>query len=144
MKEFKGKSIYNPSGKAGEYSRWACNFYVGCSNGCEYCYCKKGLLAKAMGRDKPQLKDFKGKDPLDEFDKEVIDNVYDNRFLPGEKVKFKVSNKVVIECPHCGFHQVAIEDYTTAPFPTFVHRCSCCGYLIMESEWNVVKQDANR
>lgn len=58
MKTFKGKAIYNPSGKAGEYSYWACNFYVGCSNGCEYCYCKKGLLKSAMGQDKPQLKKF--------------------------------------------------------------------------------------
>lgn len=55
-KPFKGKAIYNPQGKAGEYAAWACNFYVGCSNGCEYCYCKKGILAKVMGQDKPQLK----------------------------------------------------------------------------------------
>lgn len=55
-KNFNGKAIYNPSGKAGEYSYWACNFYVGCSNGCEYCYCKKGILAPVMGMDKPQLK----------------------------------------------------------------------------------------
>lgn len=55
-KSFHGKAIYNPSGKAGEYSQWACNFYVGCSNGCEYCYCKKGILAGAMGQNKPQLK----------------------------------------------------------------------------------------
>jgi len=56
MKNFKGKAIYNPSGKAGEYSYWACNFYVGCSHGCTYCYCKKGILAKAMGQKSPQLK----------------------------------------------------------------------------------------
>lgn len=56
MKNFNGKAIYNPSGKAGEYSYWACNFYVGCSNGCEYCYCKKGILKEVMGMDKPQLK----------------------------------------------------------------------------------------
>ncbi len=55
-KQFKGKAIYNPSGKAGEYSYWACNFYNGCSNGCEYCYCKKGILAKTMGGDIPTLK----------------------------------------------------------------------------------------
>jgi DNA repair photolyase len=54
--KFNGKAIYNPSGKAGEYSYWACNFYVGCSNGCTYCYCKKGILAGVMGQDKPQLK----------------------------------------------------------------------------------------
>lgn len=56
MRQFKGKAIYNPSGKAGEYSYWACNFYNGCSNGCEYCYCKKGILAKTMGGDKPTIK----------------------------------------------------------------------------------------
>ena len=56
MKQFHGKAIYNPSGKAGEYSQWACNFYVGCSNDCDYCYCKKGILAGVMGQDKPQLK----------------------------------------------------------------------------------------
>ena len=36
--EFNGKAIYNPKGKAGEYAPWACNFYTGCSNDCEYCY----------------------------------------------------------------------------------------------------------
>lgn len=63
MSQFKGKAIYQPAGKAAEYSQWACNFYVGCSNGCEYCYCKKGILAKVMGQDNPQLKKcFKDED----------------------------------------------------------------------------------
>jgi DNA repair photolyase len=56
MKTFKGKALYNPSGKAGEYSYWACNFYTGCSNGCTYCYLRKGVLSRAMGGDKPTLK----------------------------------------------------------------------------------------
>lgn len=54
--QFKGKAIYNPSGKAGEYSYWACNLYVGCSNGCTYCYLKKGRVSKILGGDKPTLK----------------------------------------------------------------------------------------
>lgn len=54
-KKFNGKAIYNPSGKAGEYSRWACNFFIGCSNDCTYCYCKKGYLG-LIWTDKPQLK----------------------------------------------------------------------------------------
>lgn len=41
----KGKAIYTPSGKAGEYSYWAVNFYNGCSADCDYCYCKKGVMA---------------------------------------------------------------------------------------------------
>ena len=56
MKMFNGKAIYNPSGKAQEYSYWACNFYVGCSNGCTYCYCKKGMLVGTMGQNTPSLK----------------------------------------------------------------------------------------
>lgn len=31
----KGKAIYKPAGKAGEYAKYACNFYVGCSNDCK-------------------------------------------------------------------------------------------------------------
>src|ERR1035437_10085547 len=76
MNQFKGKAIYQPSGKAAEYSRWACNFYVGCSNGCEYCYCKKGILKNVMGQDKPQLKAcFKDRnDALKIFYKELFQN----------------------------------------------------------------------
>ena len=44
-KRFDGKAVYQPSGKAAEYSPWACNFYTGCSNNCEYCYCKRGVLS---------------------------------------------------------------------------------------------------
>lgn len=77
MKIFKGKAIYNPSGKAGEYAEWACNFYVGCSNGCEYCYCKKGILAGAMGQDAPQLKKcFRDENhALEMFEKELKQNL---------------------------------------------------------------------
>ena len=75
-KQFKGKAIYNPSGKAGEYSYWACNFYNGCSNGCEYCYCKKGILTKTMGGNVPTLKKcFTDEyDAMCIFDKELKQN----------------------------------------------------------------------
>lgn len=56
MKNFNGKAIYQPAGKAGEYAKWACNFYVGCSNGCEYCYLKSGRGAAILGGNKPTLK----------------------------------------------------------------------------------------
>lgn len=77
MTQFKGKAIYKPRGKAGEYSYWACNFYVGCSNGCTYCYCKKGILAGVMGQDKPQLKKcFKDEiHALEIFEKELLQNL---------------------------------------------------------------------
>lgn len=31
--------IYEPSGKAREYSELAANFYTGCEHACKYCYC---------------------------------------------------------------------------------------------------------
>lgn len=79
MKNFKGKAIYNPSGKAGEYSYWACNFYVGCSNGCTYCFLKKGRGSKILGGDKPTLKKcFKDEnDAIEVFEKELLKNIED-------------------------------------------------------------------
>lgn len=75
------KAIYKPKGKAGEYAEWACNFYVGCSNGCEYCYLKKGRGAKVLGGDKPILKKcFKNEDhALEVFRCEMLQNVYELR-----------------------------------------------------------------
>lgn len=78
---FKDKAIYNPSGKAGEYSYWACNFHVGCSNGCKYCYLKKGIGKSVLGGDKPTLKKcFKDEDDaLKIFEKELLQNVEELR-----------------------------------------------------------------
>ena len=38
--------IYKPAGKAQEYSLWAANFYLGCSNNCSYCYNNQGIIKK--------------------------------------------------------------------------------------------------
>lgn len=74
---YKGKAIYNPSGKAGEYAEWACNFYVGCSNDCSYCYCKKGVLAHSMGGKTATLKKcFRDEaDAMRIFKKELRENL---------------------------------------------------------------------
>lgn len=50
----KGALIYQPQGAAGEYAKWAINLYHGCSNGCTYCYNRRGLLSHVFG-DKPEL-----------------------------------------------------------------------------------------
>jgi len=55
-KSFNGKAIYQPKGKAGEYAKWACNFYIGCSNNCSYCYCKKGMFKYMLGDNFVSLK----------------------------------------------------------------------------------------
>lgn len=60
--------IYQPRGKAKEYSPWACNLYNGCTNRCEYCYNRHGLAANLLGRDTPQLK---SKASFEQFRKEL-------------------------------------------------------------------------
>ena len=45
-----------------------------------------------------------------------------------------VKTTVRIVCPECGHIQYAnVED--TIPFPTYIHECERCKYIIMESEW---------
>lgn len=75
------KAIYMPKGKAGEYAKYACNFYVGCSNDCSYCYCKRGLLGHAMGAPVATLKKcFKDEiDALLTFEKELMKNLEEIR-----------------------------------------------------------------
>ena len=71
------KMIYRPRGLAGEYATYAVNFYLGCSNGCRYCFLKKGVTAEVFGGDKPVLR--KGyasvNDELKDFEKEVRMNI---------------------------------------------------------------------
>lgn len=50
----KGALIYQPQGAAGEYAKWAINLYHGCSNGCTYCYNRRGVLSHIFG-DMPEL-----------------------------------------------------------------------------------------
>jgi DNA repair photolyase len=50
------KIIYQPKGKAGEYAKYAANFYTGCSGRCDYCYNRTGITAKVLGGDTPTLK----------------------------------------------------------------------------------------
>jgi len=70
--KFNGKAIYQPAGKAGEYAKWACNFYVGCSNACTYCFNKRWGWG-----DVPKLKKcFESEDhALEVFEKELMDNL---------------------------------------------------------------------
>lgn len=75
-KPFDGKALYEPKGKAAEYSPWAVNFYTGCSNDCEYCYLKKGVLSHIWD-NKPHLKKcFNGVEhALSVFNRELEKNL---------------------------------------------------------------------
>lgn len=52
----RGKLIYQPSGAAAEYAKWACNLYNGCSNKCEYCYNRHSQGKNLLGKDDPTIK----------------------------------------------------------------------------------------
>lgn len=74
--KYHGKAIYQPNGKAGEYSGWACNFYNGCSNRCSYCYLQKGRNAKIYTPTPTLQKAFKDEDDaVEQFGKEVLRNL---------------------------------------------------------------------
>lgn len=74
--KYHGKAIYQPNGKAGEYSGWACNFYNGCSNQCSYCYLQKGRNAKIYTPTPTLQKAFKDEnDAVEQFGKEVLRNL---------------------------------------------------------------------
>jgi DNA repair photolyase len=81
MKNYNGKAIYSPKNKAAEYAEYACNFYVGCSNQCTYCFLRKGIGKATLGGNKPTLKKcFKNEThALDVFRKEALDNANELR-----------------------------------------------------------------
>src|SRR5689334_17756944 len=46
------------------------------------------------------------------------------------------SRTEIIKCPTCGTEQQAkIELYPGEPWPRYLHVCTNCTYIIMESEW---------
>lgn len=71
------KIIYRPKGKAGEYAKYAANFYTGCSGRCEYCYNRTGITAKVLGGDKPELK--KSLDSKAKAAKIFLDEIRENK-----------------------------------------------------------------
>lgn len=76
MKRFNGKAIYQPSGKAAEYSAWACNFFPGCSNDCEYCYCKRGVMSHVWSTEPKLKKCFKNENhAIEVFERELKANI---------------------------------------------------------------------
>ena len=72
-----GKIIYEARNKAAEYGKYAFSAYHSCSNGCRYCYLRKGVFAKTMGGNTPKLKAcFKDEaHALEVFEKELLANL---------------------------------------------------------------------
>ncbi len=43
----------------------------------------------------------------------------------------------LVTCPECGSEEEATVTFPQGhPWPTYIHTCGKCGYIIMESDWN--------
>lgn len=51
------------------------------------------------------------------------------------------SHTETIKCPECEKVQEAVVEHAEPwePWDIYVHTCTGCGYVIMESEWNKVQ-----
>lgn len=70
--------IYEPKGKAREYSPYACNLYIGCSHRCNYCYAPHALQRSAanyFGLPSPR------KDVLKYLEKDLQNGSYKSQIL---------------------------------------------------------------
>ena len=71
--QYKTYVIYQPKGKAGEYSKLAVNLYTGCSHHCVYCYAPSFIRTTAEIFNQPQPR------------KDIVLKIYqDARILSGE------------------------------------------------------------
>jgi acetone carboxylase gamma subunit len=50
-------------------------------------------------------------------------------------VKIDTHHRETIKCPECNTIQQARVEHTI-PWYTYIHECTNCGYMIMESEWD--------
>lgn len=53
------------------------------------------------------------------------------------------SHEEKIICPECDSIQTGIVEHTI-PWHSYVHTCTKCKYIIMESEWNRVETNGNK
>lgn len=80
----KGGVIYEPKGRALEYSPLACNLYTGCMHGCKYCYAPAALRKKQ-----------------EEFNKVVQPRKDILARLEVDCIKMRGDKRQVLLCFHC-------------------------------------------
>ena len=129
------KAIYMPKGKAGEYAKYACNFYVGCSNNCDYCYCKRGVLGHSMGKPQATLKKcFKDEDDaLKTFAKELDKNIVE---LQRHGLFFTfTSDPMIEECRELTIDAISFAVKSGVPCKILTKRADFIDYL--PCEWSI-------
>lgn len=70
--------IYEPKGRAKEYSPYACNLYLGCTHRCKYCYAPHALQRTA---DNYFFSPPPRRDILRQLEKDLQRKVYDKQIL---------------------------------------------------------------
>lgn len=137
------KAIYQPQGKAREYAIWACNLYVGCSNDCSYCYCKRGVLGAVMGKPKATLKKcFKNEnDAFLTFQKELLR--YRERIIADGGLFFSFSTDPCLQ-ETIGLTMVCVFLTASMHVPCRI-LTKCGGWVLAKSaEWNLIMHCRNK
>lgn len=141
------RCIYQPKGAAKEYGAWACNLYNGCSHHCDYCYCKRGVLANTTGVDKPELKAMLGKDENEAyliFSRELKQH-RDKILAAGDGLFFSFSTDpmlrdeidLTMRCiQECVIEKVPVQILTKATWWAFRGNTLDDDYLRQLVEWN--------
>ena len=88
--------IYEPKGKAREYSPLALNLYIGCSNGCKYCYVPRYCRLKK--------EEFRN-------NTSVRKNILKKLELDALELKIEKNKKPILMCFTCDPYQKAEEIY---------------------------------
>ena len=137
------KILSKPKGNAEEYGRWSVNPYIGCSNGCTYCYLKSGPSGKYLGQNKPVLK----KGIVDENHAyhlamaEIIENAEQIRKDGGVFMSF-VTDPMLEECQRLSYRIAAECVKYEIPVTFLTKRAGICvDSAIIEKYHNLVNLD---
>lgn len=58
-----------------------------------------------------------------------------------EQAHIQWRRNATIRCPNCDTVQSAVVvKYDQGIWPTYVHDCTKCGHVILESEWDEIKE----
>lgn len=74
----------------------------------------------------------------DEERKQLRDAIVVLNNVQNVRERMEMVNPVMIKCPKCDTTQAAVEEHPLL-WGGYAHHCENCKYIIMESEWNVVK-----
>ena len=118
--------IYEPLGRAREYSPLALNLYTGCSNGCRYCYVPK-YLRKSREEFRNNIS--------------VRKNILRKLELDSLKLKIEKNTKPILLCFTCDPYQKIEEDYKITRKAIEILNKYNQNFQILTKNGNLAKRD---